>query len=166
MGGTSSVVKAEKATTLNESGGLHLVEFHLASASFGVGTVIFVILIALLTFAIAWYCLRRCRRPTPTYRGHGRAYPGSGFEMSPMVAYSAGLQHASTSFGHLGPPRPKPPTIHYDNDRFVSLPRSATPTGPPEHSPGTPDLQQHTASAGPPPTVDQEWVPLRRSGLP
>lgn len=127
MGGSSSKTEADEAQTINESGGVHLIEFHLASASMGVGSVIIIIIVCVLTFGVLFKCYKRCnrqRRWQQPWTDHPRLHhrhnqPGQSimldprlFQMHPQLPMPIQWQH------------PIAQQASYDVDRFTTLPRS------------------------------------------
>ena len=105
MGSSSSKTTAKQAEVINERGGLHILEFHLPSASMGIGLVLVVMVIVLCTLFAVLKLIRSCRRQHPP--PHVRSYP--------MVTYS------SPSNYQWSQPHPTTRIIYADESRFEDI---------------------------------------------
>lgn len=135
MGAASSSTKAKVAVVSNESGGLHLLEFHVPSASMGLGLVFIVGVIAILACLIATRIRRWFRRRPSQNQSHAWGLPGpSRPHAAPqhsVVYYSPGHPYAGVSLDRQMLRGQNPPPLAFDEDRFATaFPGSTLPTAP------------------------------------
>ena len=145
MGSTTSKQK--------ESGGVHVFEFHLASATMGIGGVIIMLVVVLVTFAIGLKCIKCCK--TRSFKGkrsglynHRNSLPMHALPSQPALPFATQSSQFPLSFGpyHMPSPYYAPPMIAYhgrneflpenrgvrfDEERFMTLPRCPRVVRPP-----------------------------------